>query len=174
MTSGDWWQLAGGILDALGLLTVALGISNARAKFTNRPSILQKLKNLLVRIAVKLKLRKAKVVYGTGTARGTSLASGRGGAGLGFHGSLDERIIRLQEIAQRHEDMISDLYGDLEDEKAERKRGDEDAAKRLATSEQRLEERISEAAAGALTLETWGVALFILGVAFTTYGGVIS
>lgn len=174
MTSSDWWQLSGGMLEVLGLFTVALGISDARAKFTNRPSLLQKIRNFLVRVAVKLKLRKPKTVYASGTATATASGSARGRVGFGFQGSLDERVKRLQEIAQRHENMISDLQGHLEDEKAERKRGDEQVADRLSASERRLEERISEAAAGALTLETWGVALFVLGVACTTYGGLVS
>ncbi len=44
VTTSDWWQLAGGLFEIGGLLTVALGISNARARFTNRPSILQKIR----------------------------------------------------------------------------------------------------------------------------------
>lgn len=174
MTSGDWWQLVGGLLEIFGLFTVALGISEARADFTNRPSILQKIKNFLIRVAVKLKLLKPKTVYASGTVSASASASARGRVGFGFEGSLDERVLKLQEIAQRHEDMISNLQGDLEDEKAERQQGDQIVVDRLTASEQRLEERISEAAAGALTLETWGVTSFILGVAFTTYGSLIS
>lgn len=174
MSSSDWWQLAGGILEVLGLFTVALGISDARSRFTNRPSVLQKIRQFLIRIAVSLKLRKPRTVYGSATSTATLSASARGRVGFGFQGSLDERVLRLQEIGQRHEDMISGLQGDLEDEKAEREKGDRTVVDRLTASEQRLEERISEAAAGALTLETWGVMLFVLGVAFTTYGSLIS
>ncbi len=44
----------------------------------------------------------------------------------------------------------------------------------LMASEQKLEDRISEAAAGGLTLETWGVVLFVFGLVCATYGSVIS
>ena len=143
-------------------------------RITDPLSIPQKIRNFFIRIAVRLRLRKPKTVYASGTSTATASASARGRVGFGFQGSLDDRVARLQEIAQRHEDMVSDLQGDVQDERAERKRGDEDAANRLVASEQRLEKRISEAAAGAVTLETWGVVLFILGVVFTTYGGIIS
>jgi hypothetical protein len=172
VTNSDWFQLVGGLFEVIGLITVALGISDARARFTDRPSLPQKIRNVILRLTVKLGLRKGKVIEPSASGTVHSSGSARLMIGYGFLGTLEERVTRLQEIAQKHEDAIDGLAGQLQDESAARKQADDEALARLTTTEQQLEQRISEAAAGGITLEAWGVLSFAVGVVLTTVGGI--
>jgi hypothetical protein len=92
---------------------------------------------------------------------------------LGFPGSLEERVERLQEIAQRHEDRFDEFAVLIGSESEQRRAEIRSLRETLGASERKLEERINEAAANGLTLETRGVVLFALGVVLSTWGGLI-
>jgi hypothetical protein len=91
LTTSDWFQLGGGILEVLGLFTVAAGISDARARFTDRPSVLQRIQWFFIWIAAKLGLHKEKIIEISAAGSGHSSGSARLRIGYGFRGGLEER-----------------------------------------------------------------------------------
>jgi peptidoglycan hydrolase CwlO-like protein len=99
---------------------------------------------------------------------------GRINVQYGFEGSLEERVERLQEIAQRHEGRLDDLAEIIGSESEQRRAEIESLRETLGASERKLEERIREAAANGLTTATVGVAFSFSGVALSTLGGSIA
>jgi hypothetical protein len=171
----DLLQLLGGLFEIGGLTFVALGIVETRRAFTDRPGLVQSVARVVAEFVARLTRRKhvhTGEIHGSVHAHAT--ASGSLRVNYGFEDSLEKRVERLQEIAQQHVDRLAEISELLESK--ERELRSEIGALRdaLSESERELTKRIREAAANGLTLESWGVASFILGVALTTWGGLIA
>jgi enterochelin esterase-like enzyme len=183
VTSHESLQLAGGICEGVGLLIAAFGISETRQAFTNRPSVFVRLVRALIdpvlRLSRRIKRRfsRRRTTQLQGQSIGGSLSVSDGiqvKTTLGFSGSIDDRVSRLQEIAQQHEDQLRQLHDDLGKEKAERDKTKKEVLDSVKLTEDKLEKAISRAAAGGLALETWGVLLFFIGVVLNTWGALVS
>lgn len=174
MVLSQWLQIAGGGCELIGLGTVALGVSETRRTFTNRPSLVAKLTAPARRLIRRFRRRKTVVAAGASVIGVASMAA-RGVVKTNWEQlSLKEKVERLQSVADRHEDMISDLGARVDKETEERQAGDSREQREREEVRRTLEQRISDAAAGGLSLETVGVAFFALGVALSTWGSVIS
>ncbi len=77
---------------------------------------------------------------------------------------MEERVKKLQTIADRHEESLDHISQQIDQERQERREGDSVEQQQRQELRKALEERISIAAAGGLSLETWGVVFFALGV----------
>jgi hypothetical protein len=173
MTTGDWWQLAGGALEFVGLMTVVLGISETRRAFTDRPSLLGRAARPF-RWVVRRFFAKPRVIEAAGTARVTVRGFGHGRVIRSWTGlPLEERVERLQKAVDQHDGQLDELADRLEEERRQREAGDQ--AERAAREEirQSLEERIAQAAAGGLSLEALGATFFGLGILCTVVGVIV-
>jgi hypothetical protein len=171
----DVLQLFGGLFELSGLVAVGLGIVETRRAFTDRPGIVQKVAHTVAGFVARLTRKRGRTINLRGVAlEGSTSMTARASLRYGFKGSVGERVERLQAIAQQHEerlDEIAELVRSRSDELSAEIRSLQVA---LSESEQKLRERIGEAAANGLTLESWGVLFFIIGVALTTWGGLIA
>jgi hypothetical protein len=172
MTAGAWWQVIGGVLEFLGLATVIVGISETRRRFTNRPSLVARLLGPTRWLYRKL-FRKGRVVElkaaldgAIGIDSSARLKVTRNWESL----STGEAIKRIQEDINRHEDMLDKLADQMDRERAERIAADTEERSARDGLKHTLESRIADAAAGGLTLETWGAASFALGIVSTVVG----
>jgi hypothetical protein len=175
MSVGSWLQVVGLFFELLGLGTVMLGISEARRAFTSRPSLVGRVRSVVGRSIRKI-FRRGKVVeiQGAGTVNIAARLSGRGRVLTDWERlSPEERFKRLQEAVDRHDDLLADLDDKIEKEQAEREgQGRRERAEREALR-QTLEGRISEAAAGGLTLQTWGALAFAVGILLSMAGVIL-
>jgi hypothetical protein len=171
MNTCQWLTLVGATLELLGLGTVMLGISETRRAFTDRPSLLAKLLNPLKRLIARFR-RKPQVVE-IGLAGEISLAdSMTAKLTTNWEGvSLHER---LQDYASRHEDLIEVLGERIDREEVAREAGDRSEAEQREILRATLDKKISDAAAGGLTLETSGIALFAVGLVLQALGSIIT
>jgi hypothetical protein len=173
MTTGDWWQFVGGVLEFLGLMTVVVGISETRRAFTGRPSLLARAAGPF-RMVVRRFFAKPRVIEAAGTATVTLRGSARGRVIRSWAGlNLEQRIDRLQKAVDQHDGQLDELAEWLEEEHRQREASDQ--AERAAREEirQSLEGRIAQAAAGGLTLEAWGAGFFGLGILCTVVGVIV-
>jgi hypothetical protein len=171
----DALQLLGGLFEIGGLAFVALGIVETRRAFTDRPGIVQNVARRVAEFVARLTRKKrVHTLEVHDSLHMQSAASARLRVTYGFEGSLEERVERLQEIAQQHGNRlaeVTELVGSESEKLRAEIRSLQDA---LSESERELTERICGAASNGLTLESWGVFLFIIGVVLTTWGGVIA
>lgn len=181
VNTGQWYQLLGGIAEFGGLMTVAVGITKTRQEFKPDRLFLptrawRRVRSLAINIWPWP--RKKSVVIQVGTAGEISLAGGFARAkvtpGPWTDVDIDERIERLKKMFMALDDRVDRLEDRLAAEA--KARADSDAAQAAAVEResQELSERISQAAAGGLSLETWGVAFFALGIVLSTVGNLIA
>jgi hypothetical protein len=181
MTQGEWLQVVGATCEVAGLCTVAWGISNTRRSFApDRPSVGQQLSAPFKKLAAKLvaRFRRRRPVIITASAGGVTWSGGsvKATVKMGSWDGLtdDERFKRIRDMIERHEEMLDRLDTQLETERNDRKKGDEQEGRSREATRQLLEGRISEAAAGGLRLEAWGVLLFAFGIVFGLWGNLIA
>jgi hypothetical protein len=175
VTLGSTLQIAGAACELVGIGTVAWGIAETRAKFTDRPSLARRAWTRASRATARIfRLRRStNVVVGAAQLRmgGVSL---RARATVGFgpwdEEALEERIERLRRAIESHEEQLGDLDSRIDDEERTRREADEQHDARVDAVHRELTELIREAAAGGLRLETIGVSLFALGVVLQTSG----
>lgn len=173
MTAGAWLQVIGGALELLGLGTVMLGISETRTRFTDRPSVASRALAAFRRLWARL-FRRGKTVH-LGEVHMGADALLSGSARLMKIVAWDEltdqeALERLKEIANRHEEAIDRLAGEIETERRERGRDVEAERSERVAAKQDLDAKIRLAAAGGLTLETWGAGLLAVGIILTIIG----
>ena len=168
MNTGAWLQLIGAVLELAGIGTVAWGIAETRAKFTDRPSLARRAWTRASRATARIfRLRRSTTVHvGAAELRaGGGIVRARATVGFGSwdEEALEERIERLRRAIESHEKRFGDLDQRIDDEERTRREADEEHEGRVDAVERELTELIREAAAGGLRLETIGVSLFALG-----------
>jgi hypothetical protein len=176
MTFGEWLQVVGAGFELLGLGTVAWGITNTRRSFTpERPSVGQQLLSPFKRLLARFRRRKTVTI--TASAGGVSMSGSHLRATMkmgSWEGvSTEERLDRLRNMVEGHDDLLARFDGDLETERDDRRKGDEQEGRLREETRQLLETRIREAAAGGLRVESWGVLLFALGIGFGLAGNLL-
>jgi hypothetical protein len=176
MTNGEWLQVVGAGFELAGLATVAWGITDTRRSFTpERPSLGQQLLSPFKKLLARFRRRKSVTIAAqaaVGVAMGSRMrAVVKMGSWEGL--DADEKVARLRSMVERHEDMLAGVDDELETERGERRKGDEQEGRLREQTRQLLEDRIRDAAAGGLRLESWGVLLFALGIVFGLWGNLI-
>jgi hypothetical protein len=181
MTFGHGLQFVGAAFELLGLLTVVIGISKTRAKFTDRPSLLDRLwartKSLAVRVSARFGYRRdatVQVAAGSAFAHVGSKARGTVTLGPGHDVELEERVERIRQMVNDHTERLGELDARIDHEKEDRQKADESAEEQRQGLRAELKDLIGEAAAGGLRLETAGVILFALGIGFGTWRNLVS
>lgn len=178
MSAGTYLQVVGAICELGGLGTVALGIADTRAQFTDRPSLARRAWARVVGATARFRKRRDVTVH-VGTAA-VVLAAGsvraRGTVGFGPWGDkeLEERIDRLRLAIENHEQFLTQLDRRLDDEEAARREADDRHEKAVEEARRGLLDLIREAASGGLRLQTAGVLLFGLGVVLGTWGNLVA
>lgn len=165
--------MIGGICEFVGLATVALGISETRRAFTDRPSIvgraLASAKRLMDRV---LRKPQGQVIEGVGTLGGVATLEGDGTGLLGDWDNVEPevRIERLKAYVNRLSEEVDELRRQVKREVAERNKADDLERQERRGLERELKELVQEAAAGGLRLETWGVVFFGIGIVLAGVG----
>jgi hypothetical protein len=181
MTSGHGLQAVGAAFELFGLLTVVIGISKTRAKFTDRPSLPERLwsgtKRLAVRVASPFGFRRDVTVH-TATTSVSAFIGGKARGtvtlGPGDDVRLEERIERIRQMVNDHAERLGELDARIDHEQEDRQKADESAEEQRQALRMELKDLIGEAAAGGLRLETIGVILFAFGIVFGTWGNLVS
>jgi hypothetical protein len=173
VTLGPVLQIAGAACELAGIGTVAWGIAETRATFTDRPSLARRAWTRVSRTAARIFRRRRPITATINAAVELNLAGSlRGRATVGFgpwdDEALEERIERLRRAIENHEKQLNDVDRRIDDEERRRREADERHESRVDEVYRELTELIREAAAGGLRLETIGVSLFALGVVLQT------
>jgi hypothetical protein len=177
MTHGEWLQVVGACFEVAGLGTVAWGITDTRRSFApERPSLGQQLLSPFKKLLARFRRRKAVTVEASAAVTSAAGMHVRAVVKMGsWEGvSTEEKIERIRNMIERHEEMLAGFDDQLETERDDRKKADEQEGRFREQTRQLLETRIREAAAGGLKLETWGVLLFGLGMVFGLVGNLIA
>jgi hypothetical protein len=175
VSPGEWLQVAGAGCEIAGLGTVAWGINNTRRSFTDKPSLGVQLVGFFRRLAARFRRHKPVTIQASASLFSMSGGHARAIVKMGWEGISDsERLERLKNMVERHEDTLDRLDERLETERDERRKADEQEGRLRDETRQLLEARISDAAAGGLRLETLGVVLFALGIGCGLAGNLIA
>jgi hypothetical protein len=179
MTLGGWLQVVGGTVELAGLILVAVGNSEARLGFDpTRPYLLNKGQKAAKRLAARFRKPQPKnVSVGVGSARLRMLGSKvrvRVNFGPWDDVPVEERIERLKQRVEAYQDRFDQLEDHIEAERKGREEGIQALAQRVTEAEERLSERVKEAATGGLERETWGVVLFALGLILQVWGSILA
>jgi hypothetical protein len=175
VTFGAVVQIAGAALELGGIGTVAWGIAETRARFTDRPSLARRAWTHIGRTAARILRRqhsRTLEVHDAGHLHASGSVRVRGTVGFGpwDDEALEERIERLRRAFESHEKQLNDLDGRIDDEERSRREAGEKHEGRVNEVHRELTELIREAGGGGLRLETIGVSLFALGVVLQTWG----
>jgi hypothetical protein len=175
--AGTYLQVAGAVGELAGLATVAFGISETRASFTDQPSLAHRARERIRRAVDRLMKRPQTVTVGT-VAGSVSFGGGRVRATVGFGPwddvQLAERIERLKHAIENHEQQLYALDKRIDEEEAARTEALRRIEQQAEEVNREMRDLIREAAAGGLRLETIGVVLFAAGVIFGTWGSLIA
>lgn len=172
------WRSAGGALELLGFLLAAYGLQEKLARFTDRPSVRERIIRFLRR-----RWRRFKMLFGwkpepiTLSAEEGSVAVASGSARAtvkaGPDASLDHRLEVLEQEIEAIRSWIKDVEqasregrSELQD-KIDNLRGD------LRQLEEKVEHLVARLAVGSLHLEVTGLLWFALGVFFSTWPGAL-
>ena len=175
--AGQWWQLAGLFLELAGLMTVAVGIRRARARYTEKDPWEQRawdeVRRFLARFGRK---QEKKIVVGAAV----SVSGGGGMWARGFPGlgpwtdlDLEEKVRQLRDQVERQQKQVIDLHHRVDVEERARAATDEKHDRERVALETALGEAIADVAAGSLRLEIFGVSLFALGLGLGAFGIVL-
>ena len=177
MDAGTTWQLVGGSLELLGLGMAAWGISKTRAAHTGDPSAWTRAVRWIARTRLVRRFRRPRnqVIAPDGIGLSAETAM-RVRARLSINddrwreASTEDKLQLLLSQMRRAEEEIGGIFGDLD--RVMQQRDDDEAQRKReqADLEQRLGVRIDNAAAGDLTIATWGVSLAAGGVALSITG----
>lgn len=174
MSGADRLQLFGLFVEACGLVLVGVGISETRSRFTDKPSLATKVGRIFDKALSRLESRlfggRTQYIYPTGIPGAGFVGDVHFRRIFGFEGTLEERVERLQGLAQEFEDWISELQQAAKEERAER----EALSRELAATEERMRDFVSSFAAGGLSREAWGVTLFLSGLGLQAAGIMVS
>ena len=106
----DALQFFGGLFEIGGLATVGLGIVETRRAFTDRPGIVQHVARAVAEFVARLTRRKhVHTLDVHDSIHMHSAESARVRVNYAFEGTLDERVERLQEIAQQHANRLAEV-----------------------------------------------------------------
>lgn len=115
MTLGDALQLLGGLFEAGGLVIVGMEISETRARFTDRPGILARVRRSIVRLLQRLRLVSPKRALGrTISVSGTGSVSAVGSARVTVSGgTIEQRVTHIEQMIERQQSLMDRVDTDL-------------------------------------------------------------
>jgi len=179
VSGGTYLQISGAAFELAGIATVAFGIANTRAKFTDNAPLARRAWSRTARAAARLFRRKRSQTVHLGAATlhvraGSVRARGTVGFGPWVDEELAERIERLRRAVENHNRELSELGGRLDGEEVARQEADERHEGHVDEVHRELTQLVRDAAAGGLRLETIGVALLAVGVVLQTWGNLVS
>ena len=149
------------------------GISKTRQRFLpGRPLLRSKALAPVRRLKDRILRRRRDAIAAPATIRAPAfVSSGRGHVIVNWEGLADaEALERLKEIADRHGEEIARMFIEIGEERRERtEQARIERSERLADKED-LSAKIRLAAAGGLTIETWGATFLAIGIGLTIWG----
>lgn len=171
-------RLTAGVLELMGIVCVALGISDVRRQFKLKPlgdevraELTKFVADMIARVRRLLGLRQdaiAPVIGAVAHATLTLSARGRGKVRPGPQASLEERMQSLEQIVDGMVDAVWRIEDDLLRETTEREKvlATERALREAADTQ--LEQAIHQYAVGGIRLEIVGLFWLVLGVLLAT------
>ena len=173
----DALRTAGGMLQLLGILAVAIGLSELRGKF-GLPSVVAELRQegsgLLKWLGARLRKmvgRKPPPIVASGSASisASAVVRGRGRVGPAPNATLEQRVDSLERRLEGLNDTVDRLDDGLADEVSERQRAIASEAERRGAADQELREVVKGLAVGGIHLESIGLAWLSFGVCLATW-----
>jgi hypothetical protein len=180
VTLAEYLNYIGLALQLAGFLTVAVGLADIRAKFTDQPSVRIRVGRRLVvarRVAwVRIRRMLGRPVSPRTvqlSAAGMVTATGKVTAQV-LYGTLDlDRPVRdlLAQLDARTRDIqlrVNGVESELGVEATARESGDSTERTARKAADAGLDRKLSDLAAGGLRLEWWGVWMFLAGTVLST------
>jgi hypothetical protein len=169
-------RTAGGVLQVLGILSVALGISQLRRSFGLKGTVAEVIAELLhlaktavERVAQLFGRRPAAISVVGGDALAFASARARVKVRSGPNASVDDRITLLEGLIDALENALSTLQDTIDRDREQLNKTLD--AERHAREEgfKALEDRITSLAVGGIRLQTVGLVWLFLGVLLATW-----
>jgi hypothetical protein len=180
VTLSAYVNYVGLALQVAGFLTVAVGLADIREKFTDQPSVPNRVGRRIA-LARRVAWVRIRRMIGRPVSPGTVQLSAAGMVTATatvtaqvLYGTLDlDRPVRdlLAQLDSRTRDIqlrVNGVESELGVEAQARESGD--AAERTAreAADAGLDQKLSDLASGGLRLEWWGVCMFLLGTVLST------
>ncbi len=169
-------RTAGGVLQLLGLLSVALGISQLRRDFGLKGTIAEIIAELLhlaktaVQRVAQMLGRRPAVIHGAGAlVAGVTLMRARGKVRSGPNASLEDRIGLLERLIDTLEDAHATLQDTIERDREQFNKALNDERHAREDGDKALKDSVKSLAVGGIRLQTVGLVWLILGVVLTTW-----
>jgi hypothetical protein len=167
-----YWGLA---LELVGLGAIAWGLIDLREKFTDRPSLVTRVRLRLSR-ARRLTVNRVRRLLGrpvppTVVSVGTAGAVGLAGSvtievGYGAISArlpVSERLAQLDARTREIQDRVNRLQRQVVAEIPAREAADADERAARRAADEGLDNKLTDLAAGGLTVEWWGLAALVVG-----------
>lgn len=180
VTLAAYLNYVGLALQLAGFGTVAWGLADLRATFTDRPSLATRVSGRLahVRATVGVRVRELLRRPVHATARPVRVEGAVGFASdvtaKVSYGQLDldrpvsELIAQLDARTRESQDRINRLQREQGAETAARKSGDASERQARESADAGLDRKLADLAGGGLGLEWWGVWIFLAGTVLST------
>ncbi len=160
-------RYAGMILQFLGLVTVAIGLSQMRRLF-GRPSLIARVFGWLERLAAAFGRPKSYTLEASAGSYVVVGEEARLVRGVGPGASVEQRLSILEENVSHLRDEVDTKVQGLRQEVATVKESIQRESQERQAGDQELRRTIEEVAIGGLHLETVGLVWLILGVVGTS------
>lgn len=169
-------RTVGGILQVLGILSVALGISQLRRSFGLKGTVAEIIEELLhlaktavQRVAQMLGRRPAVINVTGAAALGLSSVRARAKVRSGPNASVDDRIALLERLIDTLEDGLSTLQDTIDREREQFNKALDAEKHAREDGFKALEDRVTSLAVGGIRLQTVGLVWLLLGVLLATW-----
>lgn len=171
--SSKWWFLIGAVLEGAGFSLVGAEIRHRRRLLTGKTSIFWQATAPLR--WVLRKLRRKHPINATVTAATAELKWGVNAPTVLTEPSWEQldsggKLDRLLLCIQAHDEKLEEHHKRISEEAKAREEGDRSLAGTLEGAKAEFGERLAEAVAGDLDLETLGITLFVCGLIASTIG----
>lgn len=174
MTFEDLLRSLGGVLQTVGVLTVAYELHRAHRRYLERPTRLERLGHR-IRRALRRVFRRRPTggkVQAVGPAGTVAMAGKVRAVKWRSHADQLDLEEKVQELLRRTDQLREGqdlLRHDLREFRHERIETANDLLRRQREAERRLDAAIRDVATGSLRVRWWGVALLVPGIVLTTW-----
>jgi hypothetical protein len=169
-------RTAGGVLQILGIGSVALGISQLRRNFGLRGTVAEIITDLLhltktavQRVAQMFGRRPAVIKAALSDALGLSSVRARAKVRSGSSASVDQRITLLEKLVDKLEDELWTLQDTIDHDREQFNKALDTEKDAREKEFKALQDCVSSLAVGGIRLQTLGLVWLFLGVVLTTW-----
>lgn len=165
-----WLTIVGGALEGFGFGLVALELTRIQRREFGAPQFIRRIKGWVRRLLRRPQVVKLSAAAGGGGGVGKARLRVRRAPGE----TLEERVSALEENLGHLEGELDERTRESEQRSESIEQAQRDMRADLDQRRREQEEQQRESLRTSVTLQTWGMLLFVVGVVFNVLGSAIS